>query len=58
MEAYAQFLQSLCPDKINLYYVGRNPQKPTDFSQADQMLNNPDFMMGVHCLSLERKILS
>ncbi len=56
MDAYAQFLQSLCPDKINLYYVGRDLRKPTDFSLVDHVLNNRDAMMGVHCLSLETKI--
>lgn len=56
MDGYAQFLQSLCPDKINLYYVGRDPQKPDDYSFSDNVLNDLDLLLGVHCLSLETKI--
>lgn len=56
MDAYAQFLQSLCPDRINLYFVGRNPRNPADFSLVDEVSNDLDLLMGAHCLSLETKI--
>ncbi len=51
MDAFTLFLKSQCNAAI--YFVGRNPRDPADFSSAEKLLN--DLYLGVHCLSLETK---
>lgn len=56
MDAFATFLKSLSTERIDIYFIGRNPQKPTDFSNVDTLISDPVTTLGVHSLCLETKI--
>jgi len=57
MQMYRQFLQTYLP-AIHLYYIGYNPENPTDFSEGMQFTSRWDLQAGVHCLSNELKTAS
>jgi hypothetical protein len=55
MDSYTEFLQANCND-IAVYFVGRNPDNPSNFSEARDTLNRVNSQQGPHCLSFELKI--
>lgn len=57
MKVYAEFLRMECPE-IAVYFVGRNPSDPHDYSEAMSVLNSPKSRLGPHCLSFELDIES
>ena len=50
MNAYGEFLQSQS-NNLAVYFAGRNPEDPTDFSEAMRDMN--ELQLGPHCLSYE-----
>lgn len=54
MDTYVEFLKQHC-DNLAVYFVGRKPDNPRDFSEAMYCLNRPTSQLGPHCLSFELK---
>jgi hypothetical protein len=52
MSSYVEFLQSTC-NNIAVYFVGRHPNDPSNFSEASSILNRGESQLGPHCLSFE-----
>ena len=62
MKLFEEFLKSYVPN-IAVYFIGENPQKPGDFSEAMQLWNENSkgevgALGGIHCFSFEEKTKS
>jgi hypothetical protein len=57
MDAYRQFLDSY-QKGIHVYFIGHNPDNPTDFTEAMSWWNRLGSQAGPHCFSLELRTKS
>lgn len=57
MDTYVEFLKLQCPN-LAVYFIGRKPDNPKDFTEAMHCLNRPESQLGPHCLSYELEVES
>ena len=62
MDIFCWYMQQLEP-QLEVYYVGRNPDHPEDYSESMRFLNVPFFnnmasQAGLHCMTVELKYSS
>ncbi len=52
MDLFVGVLQHYLP-ALEVYFIGRNPQDPTDFGEAMDWWNRLETQSGIHCFTLE-----